>query len=209
LRDNRKGNFLKMKKILFIRRFLGSAAFGLGSTALGSVSFQVGGGIQQADVVVEGSATSKVPFKGPTKFFGAHLQPIQSLPMGIGIVGSQTSLLSSSLSGGSIGLQVNSISLEGSTWAKAGPIAFFLRGGRVLGSSVVATRTSFDSQVFEYRDIHGSFGGAASVSSHISLLLELRQSFGGTLDPLYGGEIISKPKNFKSSSIILGVEFGV
>ncbi len=190
-----------MKKIIFCILFL------FGSKVFGSVSFQAGGGLQQADVVVEESNTTNIPLKGPTKFFGAHLQPVQSLPFGIGVVGSQTTLRSSSVSG-ELGLQVNAISLEGSTWAKAGPVAFFLRGGRILGSKVVVSRSNFANQVFEYRDIHGSFGGAASVSSHISILLELRQSFGGTLDFQYGDSIVNRPKNFKSSSIILGVEFG-
>jgi len=175
--------------------------------ALATASFQAGGGLQKANLIADRGESTRLNFKGPTKILGAHMQPLSALPMGLGVVFAQSNLRGADQQG-PISMDINAISVEISTWTKAGPVAFFLRGGKVVGSEAAIYRSASKVQSLEYTASHGSLGVATSLSSSISLMLEMKQSFGGAFEYLYGEDILGKPRHLTSSSILLGIEFG-
>lgn len=175
--------------------------------AYATASFQAGGGFQKANLIADRGETAKLNFKGATKILGAHMQPLSAIPVGIGIVLSQSHLKGADRES-SLSLDINAVSVEVSTWTKAGPVAFFLRGGEVVGSEAAIYRSASKVQSLEYSATHGSLGVATSLSSSISLMLEMKQSFGGSFDYLYGEEVLGKPRHLTSSSVLLGIEFG-
>ncbi len=176
-------------------------------SAFASASFQAGGGLQKADLIADRGETTKLNFKGATKILGAHMQPLSALPAGLGIVLSQSHLKGADRES-ALSLDIKAVSVEVSTWTKAGPVAFFLRGGKVVGAEASIYRPTSKVQSLEYSASHGSFGVATSLSSSISLMLEVKQSFGGDFDYLYGEEVLGKPRHLTSSSVLLGIEFG-
>lgn len=194
-------------------RIVGFFAIGLLSSLMGheaafaTASFQAGGGLQKANLIADRGETTRLNFKGATKILGAHMQPLSGLPVGLGIVLSESNLKGADRES-TLSLDINAISVEMSTWTKAGPVAFFLRGGRVVGSEASIYRPASKVQSLEYSATHCSLGVATSLSSSISLMLELKQSFGGAFDYLYGEEVLGKPRHLTSSSVLLGIEFG-
>ncbi|MEI8025047.1 MAG: hypothetical protein WCI18_01745 [Pseudomonadota bacterium] len=176
-------------------------------TAYATASFQAGGGLQKANLIADNGESTKLNFKGATKILGAHMQPLTALPVGLGIVLSQSNLKGADRES-YLSLDINAVSVEVSTWTKAGPVAFFLRGGKVVGSEAAIYRPDSKVQSLEYSATHGSLGVATSLSPSISLMLEMKQSFGGAFDYLYGEEVLGKPRHLTSSSVLLGIEFG-
>ena len=175
--------------------------------AFATASFQLGGGLQKANLIADQVESRKLNFSGSTKMLGAHMQPLSALPLGLGVVLSESQLKGSDASG-PLALGIKAISVEVSTWTKAGPVAFFLRGGQVVGSEASIYRSSSSVQSLQYSASHGSFGVATSVSSNISLMIEVKQTFNGSFEYLYGEEVLGKPRHLTSSSVLLGVELG-
>ena len=175
--------------------------------AFATASFQFGGGLQKANLIADRGESRKLNFNGSTKMLGAHMQPLSALPLGLGVVLSESQLKGSD-GIGALALGIKAISVEASTWTKAGPVAFFLRGGKVVGSEASIYRFSSSVQSLQYSASHGSFGVATSVSSNISLMIEVKQTFNGSFEYLYGEEVLGKPRHLTSSSVLLGVELG-
>jgi len=176
--------------------------------AYSAVSFQLGGGLDKAQLITSEQQNQKLNLKGAVKSAGAHIQPIQTLPIALGVVASQH-VLTGQDQMESINLASKEFGVEACTWAKAGYVGFFLRGGKMLSGETTLRRGGLTSETWRHTDFHGSFGVAGGVAPSLSLMLEYRLAFGSSFEFLYGDTRNESPKYLQSSSVIFGFEFGV
>lgn len=191
----------------FARATAAGLWFALSGVSYGTVSFQMGAGSQRVQLITEDADQQKFTLKGPMKTAGAHIQPIQGLPVAIGVVASQLSL-SGNEGSSTLAASGNEFGLEACTWAKVGYVGFFLRGGKIFAGQTSLLRNGQSSETWRYNDIHGAFGVAGNVASSLSLMLEVRQAFASSFEFLYGDSHRESPRYLQSSSVLIGFEFG-